>query len=98
MRKTTHSDPWAAYVRAVIEESGLTIGEFAEWVMNRSRKTVHNWLRGDRMPLAAKQFLQRLESVEREGDTLVIRVRRGAIGPRSIYPKKRRTGARKARR
>lgn len=80
----------ATQLRALVRASGLSLEDFAAWVVGCSARSLHRWLRGGRVPHDRRCWLLRIESATFQGDQVVIVVRRGARGTRWRFPKKSR--------
>lgn len=83
-------------LRELLQVSGLTISEFATWVVGCHERTVTRYLDDGPIPEDRRNWIARLEAVELQGDVVVIRVRRGTIGPRWAALRARRRAARLA--
>lgn len=64
-------------LRKIIDATGLSIREFAEYVLGRDERVVQTWLAGEKPPRHVLQLLERIEWVELRGHYLQIVVRRG---------------------
>lgn len=69
-------------LRAQICYSGLPVVVFAEWVFGRDGRTLQRWLTGEKIPHCAAIWIDRLQSVELQGGTLVVQLRWQEARPR----------------
>lgn len=80
----------APVLHQLLRASGLSLEDFAAWVVGCSSRSLHRWLRGGPIPHNRRSWLRRIESATLEGDRLLIVVRRGAIGNRWRFGQKSR--------
>lgn len=61
---------------ALIDESGLSIAEFARVVLGRDERTVRRWLAGHPIPESHGAWLDRVEDVETRRGRIVVSLTR----------------------
>lgn len=63
-----------AQLAQLINDSRLPIVVFSQWVLGRSDRTAQRYLAGGAIPNDVANWLMRIESVEHDGDEVVIRL------------------------
>lgn len=62
-------------LRSQIDYAGLPVVVFGEWVLGRDPRTLQRWLAGEKIPHSAAIWIDRLQSVELRGGTLILELR-----------------------
>lgn len=69
-------------LRRHLDDSLLSIQDFASWVLGRAPCTLDRYLRGGPVPEDQANWILRLQRVELEGELVILTLERGPIGPR----------------